>query len=434
MLDGIEKQFIITVPIAEKTPAGWEFSWCSGQEEIVKVSAANIHANGKGIEALITVWPDYMQDPLVVNQLVNINSYRSKKEIVDAIKAQCIPSQVNWASLLEQCYYQLTVRINSPLIVSDLNTEPISMGVNYVLHPLLPFGHPTTLYCPGGSGKSITSDFLGFIIQNGIAVPSLNFYPLKQNVLYLDWEADEETHKRYIKAIKAGLGIDAAEKFSYIKLERPLHSEVANIIEVVKTNEIGFIIIDSQMAATAEGDKYMSESQVASQYYNDIRSFNCSTLTLDHVTKEAMKFDDNSGTAYGSVVKYNRVRCQWEMKKTQEEDGSYIELALSNKKFNLGRLHKPIGIRINFENDSDVLVNVTFEPCDLAENPVLSKTLPVKTRLINSLRKIKRADVTTLAEYIDAKESTVRTELSRSKNYFVELSNKEWGLKNKFDI
>jgi hypothetical protein len=200
--------------------------------------------------------------------------------------------------------------------------------------------------------------------------------------LYLDWESSALDNNRRVWAIKRGLGIDNDETILYRFCSQPLVNDIYAIKKTVVENNINIVIVDSQMAASGYGP---DASQLSSQFYNALRSLRCTTLTIDHVSKEDWKgLNTNSVGPYGSVVKYNRSRSQFELTKTQTAGEHFIELALTHKKHNEGMLLKPLGIRINFNNDDDGhLDNVTFNLCDLTTNPELEKKATYEQRAIN---------------------------------------------------
>lgn len=357
----------------------------------------------------------------------NLLSSTMYRDFAKALQSRGI--DVDWQTVLTAVSKVTMQRLREGTPLLDMDEPPQYATVNYLLEPMLAHNQPTTLYAPGGSGKSVFCDFVSVLVQHGHCSESTPFRAIGQNnVLYLDWESTIDEHRRYVQAIKRGMGITDKRSIMYEQCEYPLAQIVDKVRQQVVDNHIGLVIVDSQMAATAGYSHAMSEAQVASAYYNDLRSFECATLTVDHVTKSSLQSENGAEMPYGSVVKYNRSRSQFEFRKQQDVDTDYIEVALVHKKFNLGRLLKPIGIRMVFHTEDNELDMITIETCDIADNRKLSKVLPIKTRLFNALQTLGSASVIDLAGYIDANEGSVRTELSRSKDMFIKLSNDNWGI------
>ncbi len=316
--------------------------------------------------------------------------------------------------------------------VVSVGKKPETMKVEYQLSPILEKGQPTTIYSPGGYAKSYLAAYTACLVQFnivGITDSHSCWMPTAGNVLYLDWEASQKDHERRVWAIKQGLRIDTEETFLYRFCSQPLVSDIHSLQRLVADNDISLTVIDSQMAAAGYGP---DPSQVSNQYYNALRSLRCTTLTLDHVSKaEWGKMTDSGNTTgpYGSVVKFNRSRSQFEIKKSQTAGDDFMELALVHKKHNEGKLLKPIGIRIEFHNNSDGdLEEVTLTSCDISDNPELSKVQTLRDRLIGILKGGPMI-VKELAEALDKPESTIRMELNRkaNKGLYVKRGN-QWGL------
>jgi len=259
---------------------------------------------------------------------------------------------IPWADVLTHITNKTVeiARRGEPMV--PVGKKPETLKVTYQLAPILEKNQPATIYGPGGSAKSYLADFIAVLVQINVAgiTDSKSYWmPVAGNVLYLDWEASKEDHDRRVWAIKRGLGIDSDETFLYRFCSQPLVSDIHSIQSLVSNNNIDLVIIDSQMAVSGYGT---DASQVASQFYNALRSLLCTSLTLDHVSKEDWKNSDSVGP-YGSVVKYNRSRSQFAIKKSQDAGENFIELSLIHRKHNEGKLLKPIGIRIKFNENSE---------------------------------------------------------------------------------
>jgi len=335
--------------------------------------------------------------------------------------------EIDWDTILTYVTRLVVADLRDGGLSENINQEPESMRVEYLLAPILPLNEPTTVYTAGGKGKSILADYIAVLVQCGVAaLGNLPFAPTQANVLYLDWEADAETHRRYITAIKRGLGLNDDNRIEYRRLEHPLSQVIKNVYPVIAQNGIGLVIIDSQMAATASGTRGLTEAQVASEYYNLIRSFGCTTLTIDHITKVDMRSDSGSEAPYGSVVKYNRSRSQFELRLPDDEDNSdHKEFALVHRKFNLGRKQPPLGIAVDFTNNDDELIRINFSRCDVTNNPRLVKTLPAWEQVRNAIFDGGgQLTIKEITEFTGLQSNTVRLELNRHGKLFTIVDKK----------
>ncbi len=409
-------------PIMTKNLSGYSFTW-NDLNLIVQIDRLNDEAEG------IIIVKDLTTGRTLHTSKINLLSTRSLSELANRLSKS---KKVEWNTILSVITNLCFNTLQDGGETVNIDEEPKTMRVEYLLEPLIPINEPVTIYTAGGKGKSIFADYIAVLVQYGV-IPSSNlpFVPRGQaNVLYLDWEADEETHRRYITAIKRGLRITDNTFIAYRRIEYPLAQVIDSIrTEIIKRN-IELVIIDSQMAATASGTRGLTEAQVASEYYNLIRSFHCSTLTIDHITKQGMISSDGSEAPYGSVVKYNRSRSQFELRLPDDEDDSdHKEYALIHRKFNLGRKQKPLGIAVDFSNNgNDELAKIEYNTCKLADNPSLEKVLPLKDRIKSLLLVRGQLTTVTIADQLSANEASIKTVLNRYKSTLFSKYGDTWGV------
>jgi hypothetical protein len=310
--------------------------------------------------------------------------------------------------------------------VEAVGKKPETMTVEYQLSPILEKNQPTTIYGPGGYAKSYLAAYIACLVQFDHKGIGDCWIPIPGNVLYLDWESSLRDHERRGWAIKQGLGITTEETFAYRFCHQPLATDIYNIQRIITERKISLLIVDSQMAAEGYGPH---PAQVSSQYYNALRSLHCTSLTLDHVSKAewGKVADSDSLGPYGSVVKFNRSRSQFEISKPVRGD-DFLEFALLHQKHNEGKPLPAFGVRIDFHTNGDgQLQQVTFSPCKISEHPELSKVQSLKDRLIYSLSAGSR-HCKDLAEELEKPEDTIRATLNRHKDTFVKIGD-EWGLR-----
>ncbi len=399
----------------------YRFSWPD-----LKIEAMVDRISTDGRQMLtgeITIWHKSPGMPELLEQTrLNLSSNQSRNSLAKALAERI--EDIDWVSVIKYlCVFTINdYRKGEPVV--EIGGKPETMELAYQLRPIMQKGEPTTIFGPGGSGKSYLADYIAVLVQ--LNEPGIyNWMPEFTNVLYLDWEAGQIEHERRIWAIKRGLEFaedKPGDNIFYRFCSQPLADDIAEIQRATLECNAGLVIVDSQVAASG-GDP--DKAEAASRYYNALRSLRCTTLTIDHVPKNT---EGSKRMPFGSVFKWNRARSLFEVMQCQEPGENVLELGLYHRKCNEGKLLKPIGITMAFHNDiSEQLEKVTFSETDIRDVPELAKGLSLKDRLISLLRE-GLMGVSELAEATETTQGTVRTELNRNKDAFVKVGD-EWGLK-----
>lgn len=315
------------------------------------------------------------------------------------------------------------------ILLKDSNAT--TNKIDWLVHPILERNAATTIFAPGGYLKSYIACYLGLLVHHdriGLTEgKKQGWVPKQANVMYLDYESGPDSHTRRGKALKHGLGIDADDIFYYRQCTQPLAQEVEDLRREVVEHEIELVIVDSQLAAV---DGNPNDSEPNQAYYNALRALHCTTLTLDHSPKTT----EGQATPFGSVTKWNRARSVFEIKKHQEVGEKHVVVSLAHRKNNEGKLLEPIGIRFDFDEDTEGnLVSVYARPADVSEFEELSGDLPQWQQIKNQI--LAAGEPITIKEIAEGTGLTtekVRARLHEHKDKFVKLGTAKeapWGIK-----
>ena len=330
-----------------------------------------------------------------------------------------------------------SMRRGTPAV--KVGSLPEQTDIEYQLYPILEKGQPTTIYSPGGSAKSYIAIYIASLVQYGITGMNIavdKWVPAQGNVLYLDWESTERDMKRRAWYVKRGIDYENKGEFLYRSCDQPLIHDLPNIQKIVSDNDIQLIIIDSQMAATENSQNATGD---ASRYYNALRTLGCTSLTLDHVAKQDWRLPSSQAVGpFGSVVKYNRSRSQFEIQKKQTPGEDILKLRMIHRKHNEGKLLEDIGVQLDFLHDeNNKLDMVTFGWIDLKTDPDFnSQDDDIASQLAEVL-----ADgpmtVAQLAKSLDRTAGTIRATLNKKTNkklFYHDLKNGTWEIGDTEDV
>ena len=175
---------------------------------------------------------------------------------------------------------------------------------------------------------------------------ALGMTPRKTNVLYLDWEEEEDIMKSRIYSLQKGLGIENpedAEGIVWEKMVGPLEDSIEKLSSVVSEHDIGYIIVDSLNPAL--GGRSIDSESVESFFFA-LRSLNVTSLLIDHANKAG----ERSGKfeIYGSAFKYARARNVYEISKVQNNESDKVEVVFYHRKANDSKFQSLKGFTITF--------------------------------------------------------------------------------------
>lgn len=396
----------------------------------IKVDIERVHDDRGNIYGTMAIWHENGDGlKFIERERLNLLNTTARDKFVQSLH-EYRSKQVNWLSILDWVIFLTIEAMRSRQPLMSVGYKPPKMSLDYVLAPWIEKGQATTIFAPGGSGKSYLADYVAVLVQCNVAGVH-GWLPEWCNVLYLDYESEHEEHLRRVYAIKRGLKIehreDEIDQFKYRRCRRPLAEEVTEIQKIVLENEIGLIIVDSQHRASGKGHDM---GQIADEYYDALCSLNTTSLTIDHTTKT--QDDGNKGMPYGSVMKWNASRAQFEVKSYNEPGDTYLELGIFCRKRNDGLKLPPMGVRVQWFMDTEnheELDKVQFTTLDIAESEELSKDLP-SGRQIAALLKGGSLNTTEIIKALDhINENTITSALKRGRKdkRFVYI-NDRWGL------
>ncbi len=385
----------------------------------VRLRVERVHRHSDEATAMLLI--ENLHGELIHHARHNLTSVTAQRDLAKWL-TDAAPL-VNWRKVL--------VDFSASIMTAEAKGEPfMRLGhlprkprQTYLVNPLLVEHKPNILYAPGGSGKGQVACWLVAGVQAG--VPTVCGMAFKQaNVLYLDWEDDEDTIQERVLAMAAGLGIPAPE-FFYRHCTADLRSQVESVSRFIDEHDIGFVIIDSFEQAAGSSDSNETYQQRAISVLNAVRHLGrVTTLIIDHVSAEEQR-SDRQGVAkpYGSQFKLNGVRWGWELRKDQGAGSALMQIGLFHAKHNNTLEFPPIGLLIDF-TDEDCIPVMT---CDVASSEALGKRIPLNDRIAGVLRNGNRLPQA-LADILDAPVDSIRKALQRARgSKFVELPDGSWG-------
>jgi len=302
-------------------------------------------------------------DGVLVWTSTNFSSQRVRASVAKACQERS-GAKLDWVGALEDFSIQVarheaagTVAIQ-PL--AQYAVPPTEDAQDWVVHGIpLSRDLPTVIYGPGGSGKSLLAlSMCHQLAERGIAC------------LYIDWEFEGAQHRKRLGQL-AGDALPT-DRLHYVRCASPLVVEVGRIAAYVARLGIQYCCFDS-IGYGAGGRP--EEAEHATAYMRAVRQIGVGSLHLAHSVKS--EEHQESAGPFGSVFWANSARSLWMLKRAPSDGGDdhTVEMAMTHKKSNTGRLLAPIGLRMTFDASRTTIRNM-----DLASS-TLSTTLPLWQRM-----------------------------------------------------
>jgi hypothetical protein len=311
----------------------------------------------------------------------------------------------DWRKLISDAGYDvinLDLEGNPPVRLADRRERQD----RWLLRPLVSGVGASGLIAPGGSWKSMVALAAAAAVASGSA-HWIGWKPTRTGpVLYLDWEADADTHAERLAALA---GSEPAPPDLWYTEERQPLRRSADVL-AKRVGELGavMVVVDSVMLARG-GDAFSPESTIG--FFAALRQIGVPALLVDHKSRTAVRKGWEG--AFGSVVNDNMRRLTWEITTVaDDDDGVWLSLE-QGKSNNVGRM-RPIALRVDVALDGEALKAVTVRQTDPRRIVHLVEKLPVAARVESALNETEEAlTVAALAEAVGASEATVRGALSR---------------------
>lgn len=281
---------------------------------------------------------------------LNLISTRSRQEIIRSLAGRIPESEFQWSDALEQACFKAIQRWREGDPVVDLRCVQLRTGSRFLLEPYIEYAGPTVLFADGGVGKSLFGMAIAVSIASG--VPTVGNAPADvRPALYLDWEADDDTHARRMRAICAGMNVDVTEaRVHYRRQYASLAEAAPHIRKQIAELGIGFVVIDS-LGAARGGEPESADSTI--RLFNAARSLMVPWLGIDHIGKADAATGQAAAKPFGSIYTHHLSRLTWAGEKVEDFGNGHLIIALSNQKVNNGRPLGRRGYDVEFREDAD---------------------------------------------------------------------------------
>ena len=402
---------------SEPTPGHYCCRWPA--EQIV-IDLHHLHRHRDGhVTAEITVRTTLPGIPPVMhNSLFNLHSLPARKSLKTYL-AEMVP-EVQWITILEEMCADVLRQYREGEPWQEVWTTEEVAPPSYLIYPLIMRNQHNVLFGLGGAGKSM----IGQLAMVMLTLPwdehgtSLRLDGTAR-CLYLDWETNYGDVLYQVKRICRGGDLPDIS-YAYRRCYQPLADDLDSIHKTIEESQADLVIVDS-IGAAIGGD--LNATEPAFRFFNSLRGIladNRTTLLMGHTAKD----EKGKRSVYGNAYYTNLPRNIFDIRSSQDESKSVLNIGIWQHKSNPVGYIPPLGLRFSFTE-----TEIVAETQDVRDVPEFMKELSLRVQIIELL-KTGSHTVKEMHEQLGGKQDTLSRILRRMKRdgETVLLPGNKWGL------
>ncbi len=191
----------------------------------------------------------------LLETVFNMTSSRARTELAKDMDTRYkIKEPIDWKNLLEYVSVKSLREFERGEPVIELSSADEVSELEYLVAPIAPLNKPTVLFGDPGSGKSQFVTIIGVIMSlPWYGNPLRLIAPAKTHIpLILDYEADPDDTRRFIKKLDNGMELGITSMF-YRRCTLPIADDLEAIMAHAEEVKADCLIIDS-MSLACGGD------------------------------------------------------------------------------------------------------------------------------------------------------------------------------------
>lgn len=319
------------------------------KDKSVEAHVSRLREHSDRVTAEITI---INFDPGFTKELYNGNltlgAPRSRAELAEHLESRRPLEEGDWEKMVEMLCSAISKRLREGDPAVRMNPRSESK-LTYLVEPLIAEKKLNIIYGPGESGKSFLALFLAYLVQNGLCEYGFET-PKKYNVLYLDWETEEDDIDFRCRQVVNGLGAFELESPHYRHCAASFADDAPRLAAMVEELNISLIIVDSLGPAMA--GNYQRQEDGVFAFQKASRTIGKTILGIAHVSKEMLKGGKGTKLPFGSIFLWNMARMCYEIKTSDGQQKGDKIIGLFNRKANVTSRPDPVALRMHWEGEA----------------------------------------------------------------------------------
>jgi energy-coupling factor transporter ATP-binding protein EcfA2 len=330
---------------------------------------------------------------------LNLAATNGRRDVVRALE-EAHPLDT-WKPMLDRACQLVArhLRTGDPAVAMVL--RPPGDAPRWLVNDWMPLGEITVLYGSGGSAKSLLTlalalaGILGHTLGGPWQVGSL------KRVLYLDWEANRQTHEARAWGLAHRIETPPAGALLYRRLRRPLIDVIGEVRTEAERHKVDFVAMDSLGAACGPEPETAGAALGCLQALGSLPG---TKMVIAHVSK--VSAEQARSKPFGSVYVENTARSTIEIRRQDSDEDRETSVTLRHDKHNDGPQARPVALTFTFDPDGSIAMS-RAQP-DAAATSLASQILGALSETDSS--------VSQLAERLEANPKSVKSALQRLEN------------------
>ena len=327
---------------------------------------------------------------------LNLAATNGRRDVVRALE-ESHPME-SWKGMLDRACQLVARHLRTGDPAVEMVLAPPGDAPRWLVTDWIPLGEITVLYGTGGSAKSLLTlalalaGILGHTLGGPLSVGTLT------RVLYLDWEANRQTHEARAWGLAHRIETPPAGALLYRRLRRPLIDVISEVRTEAERHQVDFVAMDSLGAACGPEPETAGAALGCLQALGSLPG---TKLVVAHVSK--VSAEQARSKPFGSVYVENTARSTIEIRRQDSDADNETSVTLRHDKHNDGPQAKPVALTFTFDPDGSISMS-RAQPETSASS--------LASQILQALRTTD-STVSSLAEELDANPRSIKTALQR---------------------
>lgn len=333
---------------------GYDFTW---DEHGISISVSRIRETNTTLNGELIVRHrngDGKLSTILPTTKINIVSGNARRDLAKSLTAKT--DAIPWEEIIDQLAFgvESKFRGGEPAETIWIDDSDI-IKPDYLIHPYILKGVPTILFGEKGVSKSTVMLYLYICLllpwednPIGLIVPDKSI-----KSLILDWEQEKQIVEYYARRIRLGNNLPPFD-LNYLHCSRPLADDLQKIQEMIVKFDAEVVFIDS-LGAACGGDLNKPEKSI--EFFAGLRQLQTkdkkviTPIILGQTSKDN---ETKKKSIFGSTFFTYYARSIMEICKSELSGDNEIDVALFHRWFNYGKLEKPLGFLITYQDDNGI--------------------------------------------------------------------------------